>query len=185
MHMEQTTDTATKQPNQRTRSGDSTERPKRRSRRVVGRQERQRSEFDQKIISIRRVTRVVAGGRRFSFSVSIVIGNRNGKVGVGVAKGSDTAAAIEKAARDARKNIIVVPMDDKKRIPHLTEAKFNASEITLRPAPGRGLVAGSSARTVLELAGVTDVTSKIWSRSKNRLNNARATIEALKKLKAN
>lgn len=154
----------------------------RRSRRG-GRQERVRPEFDQKIVSIRRVTRVMAGGRRFSFSVSIVIGDKKGKVGVGIGKAGDTQLAIEKAVRDAKKNMIVVPMDKDGMIPHDVHVKYASSEVMMIPAPGRGLVAGSSVRTVLELAGVKDITAKIFSRSKNKLNNARAAVEALKQLK--
>ena len=148
-----------------------------------GRQERQKPEFDQKIVSIRRVTRVMAGGRRFSFSVSMVIGDKKGKVGVGVGKAGDTQLAIEKAVRDAKKNMLIVPMDAEGRIPHDVHVKYASSEVMIMPAPGRGLVAGSSVRTVLELAGVKDVTAKLFSRSKNKLNNARAAVEALKELK--
>lgn len=148
-----------------------------------GRQERVKPEFDQKIVSIRRVTRVMAGGRRFSFSVSMVIGDKKGKVGVGIGKAGDTQLAIEKAVRDAKKNMLIVPMDAEGRIPHDVHVKYASSEVMIMPAPGRGLVAGSSVRTVLELAGVKDVTAKIFSRSKNKLNNARAAVEALKELK--
>lgn len=148
-----------------------------------GRHERVRPEFDQKIVSIRRVTRVMAGGRRFSFSVSMVIGDKKGKVGVGIGKAGDTQLAIEKAVRDAKKKMIVVPMDKDGRIPHDVHVKYASSEVMIMPAPGRGLVAGSSVRTVLELAGVKDVTAKLFSRSKNKLNNARAAVEALKQLK--
>lgn len=148
-----------------------------------GRQERAKSEFEQKIISIRRVTRVMAGGRRFSFSVSMVIGDKKGKVGVGIGKAGDTQLAIEKAVRDAKKHMIVVPMDKFSRIPHDVHVKYASSEVMIIPAAGRGLVAGSSVRTVLEHAGVKDVTAKLFSRSKNKLNNARAAVEALKQLK--
>lgn len=156
----------------------------RRARRSPRRDERVRSEFDQKIISIRRVTRVMAGGRRFSFSVAIVIGNKKGKVGVGIGKASDTQLAIEKAVRNARKNLIEIPLNKHQHIPHDVNAKLASSEVMIMPAPGKGLVAGSSVRTVLELGGVKDVTAKIFSRSKNKLNNARAAVSALKKLKA-
>ncbi|MCA9359244.1 30S ribosomal protein S5 [Candidatus Kaiserbacteria bacterium] len=148
-----------------------------------GRPERVRPEFDQKIVSIRRVTRVMAGGRRFSFSVSMVIGDKKGKVGVGIGKAGDTQLAIEKAVRDAKKNMITVPMTKEGIIPHDVHVKYASSEVMMMPAPGRGLVAGSSVRTVLELAGVKDITAKIFSRSKNKLNNARAAVEALKQLK--
>ncbi len=156
----------------------------RRARRAPRREERVRSEFDQKIVSIRRVTRVMAGGRRFSFSVSIVIGNKKGKVGVGIGKAGDTQLAIEKAVRNARKNLIEIPLNKHQHIPHDVHTKLASSEVMIMPAPGRGLVAGSSVRTVLELGGVKDVTAKIFSRSKNKLNNARAAIAALKMLKA-
>lgn len=168
-------------PRPRRRSGND-RRGGRRARRG-GRQERVRPEFDQKIVSIRRVTRVMAGGRRFSFSVSMVIGDKKGRVGVGVGKAGDTQLAIEKAVRDAKKHMITVPLDQQGRIPHDVQTKYASSEVLIMPAPGRGLVAGSSVRTVLELAGVKDVTAKIFSRSKNKLNNARAAIKALSQLK--
>lgn len=155
----------------------------RRPRRGGRRDERPRQEFDQKIVSIRRVTRVMAGGRRFSFSVAMVIGDKKGRVGVGIGKASDTQLAIEKAVRSARKDMIRVPLDKDSRLAHDVKAKFASSEVFIMPAAGRGLVAGSSVRTVLELAGVKDVTAKLFSRSKNKLNNARVTIEALKQLK--
>jgi len=156
----------------------------RRPRRGGRRQERPKQEFEQKIVSIRRVTRVMAGGRRFSFSVSMVIGDKKGRVGVGVGKAGDTQLAIEKAARNAKKHMITVPMNKDSHIPHDAHVKYASSEVMIMPAPGRGLVAGSSVRTVLELAGVKDVTAKIFSRSKNKLNNAKAAVEALKQLKA-
>lgn len=148
-----------------------------------GRPERVRPEFDQKIISIRRVTRVMAGGRRFSFSVAMVIGDKRGRVGVGIGKAGDTQLAIEKAVRDAKKHMMVVPMNKDGFIAHDVHTKYASSEVMIMPAPGRGIVAGSSVRTVLEHAGVKDVTAKIFSRSKNKLNNAKAAIEALKLLK--
>ncbi len=163
---------------------DNREKNARRPRRGGRREERVRSEFDQKIIEIRRVARVVAGGRRFSFSVAVAIGNKKGKVGVGIGKAGDTQLAIEKAARDARRHLFEVPMNKHQHIPHDVQVKLGASQVMIMPAPGRGLVAGSSVRTMLELAGVKDVTAKILSRSKNRLNNARATVAALRKLKA-
>jgi len=148
------------------------------------REERAKPEFAQKIISIRRVTRVMAGGRRFNFSVAMVAGNKAGRVGVGIGKAGDTQLAIEKAFRAAKKSMIQVVLDKHSRIPHDVSMKYSASQIMIMPSPGRGLVAGSSVRTVLELAGVKDVTAKVFSRSKNKLNNARATIEALKTLRA-
>ncbi len=145
---------------------------------------RVRSEFDQKMINIRRVARVVAGGRRFSFSVAIIIGNKKGKVGVGLGKAGDTTLAIDKAVRDAKKHMITVNLTKDSSISHEVAAKYCAARVQMMPAPRRGLVAGSSVRPVLELAGITNVVAKIHSGSKNGLNNARAAIEALKDLKA-
>ena len=141
-----------------------------------------RSEFAQKLIGIRRVARVMAGGRRFNFSVAMVLGDKKGRVGVGVGKAADTALAIEKAMRDAKGSMITVPLTENKSISHNVEAKYCASVVEIRPSPGRGLVAGSSVRTVLELGGITDITAKILSRSKSPINNARAAIEALKRV---
>jgi small subunit ribosomal protein S5 len=143
-----------------------------------------KTEFDQRMISIRRVARVIAGGRRFSFSVSIIIGNKKGRVGVGVGKAGDTTLAIDKAVRDAKKHMITVPLTKDNSIAHEVNAKFNASRVSLMPAHGRGLVAGSSVRPVLELAGIGNIVAKVHSGSKNGLNNARAAVEALKTLKA-
>jgi len=167
------------------RGGDRNERRNpRRPRRGGPRGERSRPEFEQKIISIRRVTRVTGGGRRFAFSVSMVIGDKKGKVGVGIGKAGDTQLAIEKAVGDAKKHMITVPMNEENQIAHDVHFKYASSEVMIMPAPGRGLVAGSSVRTVLELAGVKDITAKLLSRTKNKLNNARATVEALKLLKS-
>ncbi len=145
---------------------------------------RVRSEFDQKMINIRRVARVVAGGRRFSFSVAIIIGNKKGKVGVGLGKAGDTTLAIDKAVRDAKKHMITVSLTKDSSIAHEISAKYCAALVSMMPAPRRGLIAGSSVRPVLELAGITNVAAKLHSGSKNGLNNARAAIEALKSLKA-
>ncbi|MAZ40587.1 30S ribosomal protein S5 [bacterium] len=139
-------------------------------------------EFDQKIIDIRRVTRVVAGGRRFSFSVACVIGDKKGRVGVGIGKAGDTSLAIQKAARDAKKRLIKVALTEKHSIPHEVEAKFNASKVIIKPTKGQALIAGSSVRNVLELLGVKGANAKVLSRSKNKLNNARAAVKALKQL---
>ena len=144
--------------------------------------ERERSEFGQKMIGLRRVARVMAGGRRFNFSAAIVIGDKKGRVGVGLGKAADTQLAIEKATRHAKKNMITINLTKNRSIARNVEAKYAASVVGIRPSPGRGLVAGSSVRSVLELAGITDVTAKIHSRSKNPINNARVAIEALRKL---
>lgn len=147
-----------------------------------GRGDRPRPEFEQKMISIRRVTRVMAGGRRFAFSVAIVIGDKKGRVGVGIGKAGDTQLAVEKALRDAKKQMITVPVNKYGSIAHDVQAKVASAVVMIKPAPGRGIVAGASVRTVLELAGIKDVGAKILSRSKNTLNNARAAIAALKQL---
>ncbi len=136
------------------------------------------------MITIRRVSRTVAGGRRFSFSVALIIGNKKGKVGVGLGKAGDTTLAIDKAVRNAKKNMITVKLTKDNSIAHQVSAKYTASRVELLPVRGRGLVAGSSVRPVLELAGITNTVAKIHSGSKNGLNNARAAIEALKALKA-
>lgn len=145
-------------------------------------QDRERSEFAQKMICLRRVTRVMAGGKRFNFSAALVLGDKKGRVGFGLGKAMDTQLAIEKATRAAKKNMITLNLTKNRSIRHNVEAKYCASVVEIRPSPGRGLVAGSSVRTILELAGVSDVTAKLMSRSKNPINNARVAIEALRKL---
>ncbi len=145
--------------------------------------ERVKPEFDNKLIQIRRVTRVVSGGRRFSFSVALVAGNRKGSVGVGIGKAADTATAIEKATKDAKKNMIKVRLNKDMMIPHEVSTKYSSARVMIMPAKGRGMVAGSSVRNVLELAGIKNVRAKILSGSKNKLNNARAAIKALEQLR--
>ena len=141
-----------------------------------------RSEFAQKMLGIRRVARVMAGGRRFNFSVCMVLGDKKGRVGVGLGKAMDTQLAIEKASRHAKKNMITLDLTKTNSIKHNIGAKYAASVVEIRPSPGRGLVAGSAVRAVLEVAGITDVTAKILSRSHNPINNARAAMEALKEI---
>lgn len=145
---------------------------------------RERGEFDQVTIDARRVARVMAGGRRFNFSLVVVIGDRKGRVGVGLGKGIDTALAIDKATRDAKKHLFTIPRTASGSIPHEVSTKYASSTVEIIPSRGRGLVAGSAMRTVLDLAGVTDVVTKIHTRSKNKLTIARATVAALKKLRA-
>lgn len=145
--------------------------------------ERAKPEFESKTLVVRRVARVVAGGRRFNFSVVLALGNRKGSVGVGIGKAADTAAAIEKATKDARKHLFSIPLTKTRSIPHFVEAKYSSARLVMRPSPRKGLIAGSAARAVLELGGVTDVNAKILSGSKNKLNIARATIKALSQLR--
>lgn len=142
---------------------------------------REKPEFDSKMVSIRRVTRVVSGGRRFALSVALIAGDRNGRVGLGTGKAADTQVAIEKAMKQAKKNMIHLKLTKGKSIPHDVEEKYNSSRVMLMPNGGRGLIAGSSARVILNLAGINDVTTKFFSGTKNKLNNARATMKALEK----
>lgn len=144
------------------------------------RREREPRDFEQKIISIRRVTRVVSGGRRFSFSVAMVIGDGKGSVGVGMGKAGDTALAIQKAINDAKKNMVKLNLTSEKSISFEVGAKFKAAHVNIMPNHGRGVVAGSAVRSIFELAGLKDITAKVQTRSKNKVNIARATIVALK-----
>lgn len=139
-------------------------------------------DVDFKILNIRRVARITKGGKRFTFAVAVVVGNKKGSVGVGTGKAGDTSSAIDKAVKDGKKDMFKIITTKSMSIPHEVMTKYASSIVVIRPAPGKGLVAGSSARIVLTLAGITDVTSKFHSRSKNPLNNAVATINALKKL---
>ena len=141
--------------------------------------ERPKPEFDQKMVSIRRVTRVVSGGRRMSFAVALAIGDKKGSIGLGTGKGNDTALAIAKALRVAKKNMFRIKTTKEMSIPVDVFAKFASSTVAIMPNRGKGLVAGSTVREMLTLAGIKNVTAKINSGSKNKLNNARATYYAL------
>lgn len=142
-----------------------------------------KSEFELKLLALDRVTRVTGGGKKLRFRACVIIGNRKGKVGMGVAKGKDVSQAMEKAQKIAQKNIMEVPLIEDS-IPHETEAKFEASIVLLRPQrSGRGIIAGGPVRVICDLVGIKNISAKILSRSKNKINNARATMEALKKLK--
>ncbi len=153
-------------------------------RRREPRRRHEESDVVHRLIDLRRVARVMAGGRRFSFRATVVAGNRAGKVGIGVAKGADTALAIEKALRQAKKAYISVPITKTRSVPYEVEAKFGPAHLLLKPArEGRGLIAGGAVRSVLDFAGIENASAKILSRSTNKLNNARVTIEALKSLK--
>lgn len=143
------------------------------------RPERIKPEFDQKILNIRRVTRVTKGGKRLNFSVYMVVGNKKGSVGVGTGKANDTSLAIDKAYRNAKKNIMVLNLTKTMSIPHDVSAKYCSGKVLLIPAKGRGVSAGSALKSVIELAGIHDVTAKIVSPSKNKLNIARAAVMAL------
>ncbi len=143
---------------------------------------KEKPEFAQKVIDIARVTRVVKGGKRFSFRTAIVIGNKKGKVGVGVAKGPDMRVATEKAYADAKKNMIVVNFKGS-TIPYSVYQKLGSAKVLMKPAAkGHGIVAGGAVRIVVNFAGISDVSSKMLG-AKNKLNNARATILALEQFK--
>ncbi len=143
-----------------------------------------KSEFQKKMLELRRVARVVAGGRRFSFRAAIVLGDKKGRVGFGIGKGQDAALAMEKAEREAKKNMFLVPFGKNNAIPFTVEAKYKAAHIIMRPSSkGRGLVAGGAVRVVLDLAGITNTSAKILSHTKNKINNARAAMLALSQLK--
>ncbi len=144
--------------------------------------DRPKPEYDQKILGIRRVTRVVAGGRRMSFAVALVIGDRKGVVGVGTGKATDTSLAIAKAQKAAKKNLIVIKLTKENSIPHDVAGKFSSSEVMLMPNRGRGMIAGSAIRDILILAGVKDVSAKVQTGSKNKLNIARACMVALERV---
>jgi small subunit ribosomal protein S5 len=145
--------------------------------------ERPKPEFDQKMVSIRRVTRVVAGGRRMTFAVAIAIGDKKGSVGLGTGKGGDTAIAIAKALRQAKKNMFKIKTTKDMSIAHEVSSKFSSSKLAIRPNHGKGLVAGSTVRDMLILAGIKNVTAKLHSGSKNKLNNARVAYKTLYQLK--
>lgn len=145
--------------------------------------EKPKSEYQQKILDVRRVARVMAGGRRFSFRVTVVIGNKKGKVGVGTAKGQDVTESVEKAVRQAKKNLIQVKIQDD-TIPHEVSHKFKSGKVLLKPAKkGVGIIAGGAVRAVCDLAGIKNISGKITGRSSNMINNSRAAIGALKSLR--
>nr|WKK50233.1 ribosomal protein S5 [Ochrosphaera neapolitana] len=140
-------------------------------------------EWTERVVSIQRVTKVVKGGKKLSFRAVLVVGDEKGQVGVGVGKASDVITAVRKGVTDAKKNIILVPLTSSDSIPHKTDGRFGAAKLVLRPsAPGSGVIAGGSIRTVLEIAGVKNILSKQLG-SNNLLNNARATINGLKALR--
>jgi len=144
----------------------------------------QKDEFQTKLLDLARVTRVTGGGKRMSFRAVVVAGDKKGKVGIGIDKGRDVSQAIEKATRRAKRDLITVLIVDG-TIPQEVKAKSGPAVIMLKPQKkGRGLVAGGAVRTICDLAGIKNISSKILSGSKNKLSNARATMEALKKLKA-
>lgn len=145
---------------------------------------REKPEFDQSIVDLARVTRVTKGGKQMSFRACVLIGDRKGRVGYGVDKGKDVQIAVEKAVRQAKKNMILVPLI-RETIPHRVEAKFKAAKVMIKPAPkGSGIIAGSSIRTVLELAGVPNASAKMLGKTGNKITNVKATFQALTSFKS-
>jgi len=142
----------------------------------------QRSEYEQKILDIRRVTRVSKGGRKFTFSVAIAVGNKRGKIGIGTGKAGDTSFAIQKAVKAAEKNAVQIKMTKDSSIPHEVSAKYNSAKVLIIPAKGRGIIAGSALRDIIELGGLKDINGKILSGSKNKLNISKAVMKAFASL---
>lgn len=142
----------------------------------------EQSDYEEKSLEIARVTRVTAGGKRMRFRALGIVGNRKGRVGFGVAKGLDVAAATSKAFTKARKSLITVPLVND-TIPHMVTAKYCSASVLMKPAPkGTGVKAGGSIRQVLEIAGVPNISAKMLG-SSNKINNVKATIEALRALR--
>lgn len=140
-------------------------------------------DFEELLLEVRKVTRVTTWGRQMSFRAIIVVGNKKGKIGLGLAKGPDVSTAVQKASREAYKNLFVVPITNANTVPYLLEMKYKSSRVRLLPASsGTGLKAGASVRAVLSLAGYENILSKRLG-STNKLNNALATIKALSSYK--
>ncbi|MEK7212832.1 MAG: 30S ribosomal protein S5 [Patescibacteria group bacterium] len=143
----------------------------------------EKKEFDQYILDLARVTRVTKGGKHMSFRICVILGDRRGRVGFGVAKGKDVQLGVEKAVHQAKKHIITVPIVNE-TIPHQVHNKFKAAVVMLKPAPrGSGIIAGGAVRAVLELAGIPNVSSKILGKTKNKISIVKATFDALKSFK--
>ena len=143
---------------------------------------REEKEFSEKIIEIKRVSKKTQGGNQFSFTALVAVGDKKGRVGIALGKGIDVVSAIKKAINRAKKELITVPLKNG-TIPHEVFVKYGAARVLLKPAPpGAGLIAGGAVRDVLELSGVENISAKMLG-SNNKLLNARATIEALKKLR--
>ncbi len=138
-----------------------------------------KKDFEELLLEVRKVTRVTTGGRQMSFRAIIVVGNKKGTIGLGLAKGADVSTAVSKASKEAYKNLFTVPITNANTVPYILEMKYKSSRVRLLPASsGTGLKAGSSVRSVLSLAGFENILSKILG-SNNKLNNALATIKAL------
>ncbi|KAM3285091.1 30S ribosomal protein S5, chloroplastic [Capsicum chacoense] len=145
--------------------------------------EKAKDGFDERVVQVRRVTKVVKGGKQLHFRAIVVVGDKKGQVGVGVGKAKEVIAAVQKSAVNARRNLITVPMTKYLTFPHRSEGDFGAARVMLRPAaPGTGVIAGGAVRIVLEMAGVENALGKQLG-SNNALNNARATVVAVQKMR--
>ena len=145
--------------------------------------DREKNEFDQKVVEVKRVTRVVAGGKRMRFRALVVIGDHKGKVGMGLKKGADVSESVNKAVNAAKKNMITLPLVNE-TIPHGIVIKYKSSSLMLKPAkPGSGVIAGGAVRSVMDLAGVKNVVSKMLG-SNNKVNNVKAVFAAFSKMKS-
>lgn len=139
--------------------------------------------WSERVVQVKRVTKVVKGGKKLSFRAVLVVGNENGQIGVGIGKASDVIGAVKKGVADAKKHTIQIPLTKSYSIPHQIEGISGAAKVIIKPsATGSGVIAGGSIRTVLELAGVKNILAK-QLRSNNTLNNARAVLNALSSLK--
>ncbi len=142
-------------------------------------QKDQDTNWEERVVQVKRVTKVVKGGKKLSFRAVIIVGNEKGQVGVGIGKATDVIGAVKKGVADAKKNIINIPLTKHNSIPHRINGISGAAKVLMRPsATGSGVIAGGSVRTVLELAGVQNILTKQLG-SNNILNNARATIDGL------
>lgn len=143
---------------------------------------RDQKEFEEQVISINRVTKVVKGGRRFRFAALVVVGDRKGRVGIGTGKANEVPDAIKKAVEDAKKNIFTVPVIGT-TIPHEITGRYGAGSVYMRPASeGTGVIAGGATRAILELAGISDILTKCLG-SRTKINVVRATVDALQNLR--
>jgi len=142
-----------------------------------------KSDLNQKVVEVKRVTRVVAGGKRMRFRALVVVGDKKGRVASAIRKGADVSEAVKKATAAAKKQMVKIPLTKNGSIPHIVIAKYKASKVLLKPAPaGSGIIAGGPIRAVVDAAGIRNVVSKMMG-SANKVNNVKATIEALVSLK--
>jgi len=156
---------------------------KRTNRKNIKKNEREKPEFEQKLVDLSRVTRVTRGGKQLSFRALVVLGDKKGRLGYGVSKGKDVTIAVSKAVDQAKKRLLKIDLIKTGSITHEIRHKFNSARIMLKPAPlGTGVKAGGAMRIILDLAGIQNVVGKMMG-SKNKINNVKATYEALGLLK--